>query len=165
MKGSKLFVRAAAVACIALSLPLSVVAFPWLPATIEQGIELRRESERYGSASYQEDRDRRVEENQRALTLYGLSVLSLAALGVVVLGFTPWWSRACLLLVASGTAFQVSHFWRMMTLSEHTAGFIVIIGVWMPFAIGVITSACAVLTLLESSGKGLRQAHGSARTT
>ncbi|HYL93681.1 MAG TPA: hypothetical protein VEW69_11065, partial [Alphaproteobacteria bacterium] len=80
-----------AVGCILASLPVAFLKYPWLPATIMEYAELRREPAPGATQSYYEGRQHNLERTELALVWYFIGTVALGGLVVVAAGIVPWW--------------------------------------------------------------------------
>jgi len=104
----KTWLRITALVCIFASTPVAFLTYPWMPATVMEFVDLQHDPAPWGTASYHEGREQRMEHVRLALILYALGTLSLAGFWAIVAAVLPWWLESAAWSLAAVTAFGVS---------------------------------------------------------
>src|SRR5438309_9329157 len=101
-----------ALGCLVASLPLALLQFPWLPATVIEFVELQHDPAPWGTESYHIDRERRLGRVESALVLYALGIIALSGLGAIVIKVFPWWADLAIWIVTAATGVGIAQFER-----------------------------------------------------
>jgi hypothetical protein len=77
--------------CVLGSMPLALLTYPWLPATVVEFVELRHDPPPSATLSFREYRAQRLQHVTLALLLYGLGTVSLCGLlAIAAANALPW---------------------------------------------------------------------------
>jgi hypothetical protein len=137
-----------ALGCIVASLPVALLQLPWLPVTVSEFVELQHDPAPWGTASYHEGRERRLERVEFALFLYALGIFALSGLGTIVGKFFPWWVELAIWVLTAATCFGIVQFQRP-GIGPTTNSVYLVVMIYLPSGIAV-TSALAATLLFGS---------------
>ncbi len=136
-----------AIACILASIPIGLLKYPWLPATVMEFVQLwRGPIPAWATESFRTWREARLHHLELALTLYALGTATLGALGAVAAKILPAWAELVVWIVAAGTALEVSIFERpyISATTDPTYTFIM---VRVTLTIAVVATVAALISL------------------
>ena len=146
MKVAAIVLRVTALACLLASAPVSVLMYPWLPATAMKFVELQRDPAPGATLSYYDSREYQRQRAETALLLYALGTVALVGLGAIVAKLLPWWAEVAAWSLTAVAAFEVARFLRPLVGSRTDPAF-VFMTMTMPLGIAVAAGAAAGLTL------------------
>jgi hypothetical protein len=140
--------RLMALGCIVASLPAALLQLPWLPVTVSEFVELQHDPAPWGTASYHEDRERRLERVESALVLYALGILALSGLGAIVGKLFRWWFELAIWIVTAATCLGIVQFQKPL-IGPTTNSVYLVTMIYLPTGIA-ITSALAAIVVCGS---------------
>ena len=140
-----LTLRLLAVICLAASLPLACIKYPWMPATVRETVASYHEPYPDGSASYLADRKRLFVEWHLATGLYVLGTVSLVGLLAIASQRSSRRLQLVFWVLAGVTGMSVAGFERPR-IGSGTQQVYVIMAIWLPLAIAGISIVGVMLT-------------------
>ena len=140
-----LTLRLLAVICLAASLPLACIKYPWMPATVRETVASYHEPYPDGSASYLADRKRLFVEWHLATGLYVLGTVSLVGLLAIASQRSSRRLQLVFWVLAGVTGMSVAGFERPR-IGSGTQQLYVIMAIWLPLAITGISIVGVMLT-------------------
>lgn len=147
--------RVAALACLVASAPVSLLMYPWLPATAMEFVDLQHDPVPGATSSYYASLEYQRQRVETALLLYALGTAALVGLGAIVADLLPWWAEMGAWSLAAVAGFGIARFMRPL-LGTHTDSAFAIMTTSMPLGIAAVAAVGAGLTL------GLRVARSPA---
>jgi hypothetical protein len=147
--------RITALVCLLASAPVSLLMYPWLPATAMEFAKLQRDPATGATLSYYDSREYQRQRAETALLLYALGTVALVGLGAIVANLLPWWAEMAGWTLAAVAGFEVARFLRPL-VGPRTVPAFVFMTMTMPLGIAAVAAAAACLTL------GLRVARSPA---
>jgi hypothetical protein len=144
--------KCAALGCLLAAGPLACLKYPWMPATIAEYAELQHDPYPWGSASYHEDRARRLERVRLALLLYALGSASLVGLGLIAANVPPRFVQTACWIMTSLTGAGVVHFEKRNLGASPDY---VLMAIYAPLAIAVVSGIATLLSLVVRTSKPL----------
>lgn len=146
MKSIGILLSILAFGCLLGSAPVALLAYPWLPVTVMEFVDLQHDPAPWGTASYHEGREQERDRVERALLLYVLGIVVIPGLGVMVVKRLPWWVEVTIWTLTAIAAFGVA---RSVSSSlvpgAHSA--IVVLIFYIPSGIAIVAAVAACLTL------------------
>lgn len=133
--------------CLLGATPLAFVEFLWLPATVSEFVQLQRDPAPWGTSSYYESREVRLNQVKHALLLYALGAAALCRLCAIVANVLSWQGNLaiwCVIAVAGG---GVAQFISAMVVPGRESTPAYFFAVYIPMGIGIVAAAAATLTL------------------
>jgi len=140
-----LTLRLLAVICLAASLPLACIKYPWMPATVRETVASYHEPYPDGSASYLADRKRLFVEWHLATGLYVIGTVSLVGLLAIASQRSSRRLQLVFWVLAGVTGMSVAGFERPR-IGSGTQQVYVIMAIWLPLAIAGISIVGVMLT-------------------
>jgi hypothetical protein len=140
-----LTLRLLAVICLAASLPLACIKYPWMPATVRETVASYHEPYPDGSASYLADRKRLFVEWHLATGLYVLGTVSLVGLLAIASQRSSRRLQLVFWVLAGVTGMSLAGFERPR-IGSGTQQVYVIMAIWLPLAIAGISIVGVMLT-------------------
>lgn len=127
--------------------PLAFVEFLWLPATVSEFVQLQHDPAPWGTPSYHEYREVRLNQVRQSFLLYALGTAALCGLCTVVANVLSWRGELAIWSVTAIAGGGIAKFIGAMVVpgSESTSAYF--FAVYIPLGIGVIAAAAAILTL------------------
>jgi hypothetical protein len=135
------------VCCLLAAAPLAFVEFSWLPATVSEFVQLQHDPAPWGTPSYHESREVRLNQARQSLLLYALGIASLCGLCIVVANVLPWKGELAIWSITAIAGGGIAKFIGAMVVpgSESTSAYF--FAVYIPLGIGIIAAAAAISTL------------------
>jgi hypothetical protein len=138
--------RLMALGCIVASLPIALLQYPWLPATVIEFAELQHDPAPWGTESFHIDRERRLGRVEPALILYALGTLALSGLGAIVLKIFPWWADLAIWIMTAATCVAIAQFVRPI-IGPSTDPVYSAIMICLPLGIAITCTLAALMSL------------------
>jgi hypothetical protein len=138
--------RVLAVGSLLASTPVALLKYPWLPATVMEFVQLRREPPSYATESYRQDRARLIRSTRVALLLYALGTASLWGLCFLAVGRLRWWTEIGTWMLVGLTGIWIADF-ESPSIGPTTDRFYVGVMIGIPHAIAVASGAAALFRL------------------
>jgi FtsH-binding integral membrane protein len=138
-------VRLLAVMCLVAALPLAVVKYPWMPATIIETVASYHEPYPDGTALYLAGRRRDFMQWHFATGLYLLGTVSLVGLARIVVGRPSIRAQVEVWILTVVAGLGVAAFERRR-IPDMTSAYAVI-AFWLPLAIAGLSLAGLAMTL------------------
>ena len=138
--------RVLAMGCLLASTPVALLKYPWLPATVMEFVQVRREPPSYATDSYRQDRARLMRSTRNALLLYALGTASLGILLFLAVGRLRWWTEIGAWMLVGLTGIWIADF-EGTSIGPTTDRFYVRIIIGIPHAIAVASVAAALFRL------------------
>ena len=127
-------------ACMVASVPIGVIAYPWLPATVVEFVQLRDAPvPAWATDSFRTSHERRLQELESALTLYILGTASLGGLAALASKILPALAEIPVWSLTAVTAFWISEFQRPLIGAKTSPTYIVLM-IWVPMGIAAIAA-------------------------
>jgi hypothetical protein len=139
--------RIAAVFCLLGAAPLAFVEFLWLPATVNEFVQLQHDPAPWATPSYHESRDAHLNHVRHALLLYALGTAAVCGLCIVAANVLSWKGDLAIWSVTAIAGGGIAQFISAMVVPGRESTPAYFFGVYIPLVIGVIAAAAAILTL------------------
>ncbi len=130
---------------MAASVPIGVIAYPWLPATVVEFVQLRDAPvPAWATDSFRESRERKLRQLESELALYILGTASLGGLAALAAKILPAFAEIPIWILTAVTGLGVSEFQRPF-IGAKTSPTYILLMIWVPMGIAAVAALEAVI--------------------